>query len=232
MDIIKEIKASFKNGSVLTKLIYINLFLFLGLGISFSIIYLMNGNLAKLTYWFDLPASISILIKKPWTIITYMFTHFKFLHLLFNVLVLYWFGKIFLQYLTQKQLLGVYLTGGIVGAAFFVIAYNIFPVFAPVAGISSAVGASASIMAIIFTLAILVPKHEIRLMLIGKVKIIYLAIIVAAIDIISIPYNNAGGHIAHIGGAAYGVVFALLYKDGKDISAWITKIFDAIINLF
>ncbi|HOE04243.1 MAG TPA: rhomboid family intramembrane serine protease [Bacteroidales bacterium] len=232
MSIVSEIKASFRNGSVVTRLIYMNLAVFLVTGLSFAIIFLLDGNIGNVRKWLEIPADFSLLLSRPWTLITYMFTHFGFLHILFNVLTLYWFGKLFLQYMTQRQLLGVYLSGGIWGGLFFVLSYNVFPAFKSVVGEATAVGASASVMAIIFTVATLVPKHEIHMMFIGKVKLIYLALAVVIIDVVSIPYGNAGGHIAHLGGAAFGVLFAFQYRKGHDIGAWTVKIVDLISRVF
>jgi len=144
------------------------------------------------------------------------------------MLWLYWFGQIFLQYLDQKQLLSVYLLGGISGGLFYIIAYNLFPVFAADMPFSFALGASASVMAIVFAISFYVPNYEVHLFFIGKVKLKFIAIFSIFLDLLSIPNGNAGGHIAHIGGALFGLWFISEYKKGH----LITKKFDRILNSF
>lgn len=242
MDIINEIKASFKDGSILTRLIYINLAVFLILKIIYVFFFLFFGHIdfgMSMDYYFNnfivgkylgvKSNGIDVLIYF-YTIITYMFTHFDFFHILFNMLYLYWFGQIFLSYFTQKQLLSNYIVGGVVGAMFFIFAYNLFPVFNNINAF--AIGASASVMAIIFAISVYVPNHTISLMFIGDVKLKYIAMFSILLDIIQLPTGNAGGHIAHLGGAFWGVMFALQYKKGKDISISSSKIISAFLNMF
>ena len=147
------IKNSFKEGSNLSKLIYINLAVFILVKISAVIAFLFGlapteGNFVL--NWLTLPSDTSELLYRPWTVFTYMFLHEGFLHILFNMLYLYWFGQIFLNFLDQKKLLSIYLLGGLTGAAVFVFAYNIFPVFQESLPFSVALGASASVMAVVF----------------------------------------------------------------------------------
>jgi len=129
MSIADEIKESFRRGSVLTRLIYINVGVFLAIRIIHVFFFLLNQEFALLN-WLALPAGSRQLMQAPWTLVTYMFLHFDFLHILFNVLWLYWMGKIFLFYFDAKKLLGVYLLGGVSGGLFFLLAYNLFPAFA------------------------------------------------------------------------------------------------------
>ncbi len=232
MDVFGEIKASFKKGSVLTRLIYVNLFVFLAISLTGAILYLFEIKTDSLYFWLSLPASPSGLLFRPYTIVSYMFTHFRFLHVLFNVLILYWFGRLFLQYLSGRQLLGVYVWGGLAGALVFIVSYNVFPVFLSSISVSGAVGASASVMAVLFAIATLVPQHEVHMLFFGRVKLMVLALIVIAIDIISIPFDNPGGHIAHVGGSVFGVLFALQYRKGKDITAGIVKTVYALADIF
>jgi hypothetical protein len=128
------------------------------------------------------------------------------------MLWLYWFGKIFLEFLTNRQLILVYFLGGISGGLLYVLAFNFFPVFADIVPVSFALGASASVMAIVTATAFYVPNYTIQLLLIGKLKIGYLAIILFVFDFFMIPSGNAGGHIAHIGGAIFGVVYIYIYR--------------------
>jgi len=230
LDIVNEIKASFKQGTYLTQLIYVNLAVFVLVNLV-SVVFFMLGQPAfesPVLSWLSIPADPMQLIWKPWTVITYMFLHEAFLHILFNMLWLFWFGKIFLQYLDQKQLLSVYLLGGISGGLFYVLVYNLFPVFANSVPYSYALGASASVMAVVFSISFYVPNYEVHLFFIGKVKLKFIAIISIVIDLLSIPNGNAGGHIAHIGGALFGLWFIWEYKKGR----LITKHFENLLNWF
>jgi membrane associated rhomboid family serine protease len=159
-----------------------------------------------------LPADINNFLSKPWTIITYMFTHSELLHILFNMLWYFWFGKIFIDYLGSKKLLNVYILGGIWGAIFFILSFNIFPVFSEYLPYARALGASASVLAIVVAISFYIPNYTLNLLFFGQVKIKYIAIISIIIDLLSIPAENSGGHIAHLGGAFYGMIYGLMLK--------------------
>jgi membrane associated rhomboid family serine protease len=148
-----------------------------------------------------------------------MFLHVQFFHILFNMLWLYWFGEIFVLYLGDKKVLPLYIIGGLSGALIYILAYNLLPVFKPVVEISYMLGASASIFAIVFAAATLNPDHEIGLILIGAVKIKYIALVSLLLDVITIPYSNAGGYIAHVGGALSGFLFIKALRSGWDVTA-------------
>ncbi len=234
MDIINEIKASFKKGTYLTQLIYVNLVVFVLVNL-ISVFYFLIGQPfieSPAISWLSLPADFMQLIWKPWTLITYMFLHEGFMHILFNMLWLYWFGQIFLQYIEQKQLLSVYLLGGISGGLFYIIAYNLFPAFATMIPFSFALGASASVMAVVFATAFYVPDYEVQLFFIGKVKLKFIALFSIVLDLLSIPNGNAGGHIAHIGGALFGFWFISEYKKGKLITKGFNRILDSFFTFF
>jgi membrane associated rhomboid family serine protease len=231
MDIWNDIKTTFREGSVITRLIYINLAVFLFFRIVHLLFFLSGNDFQGLLY-FELPAGISRFFLQPWTLITYMFLHFDFLHILFNLLVLYWFGRIFLDYYNQHQLLGLYLLGGILGGITYMIAYNIFPVFAQVASASFLLGASASIIAILIAAAFRDPNRDIYLFLIGRVPLKFLALFMIISYIIGISASNAGGNLAHLGGALMGWLFVAFQKKGKDFTSfipfletWMKKVF-------
>lgn len=206
------IQNSFRQGSSLTRLIYINIgiFLFLKILNVFFILFYPSGNNYNLFLdYLGLPAYWNFFLYKPWTIVTYMFTHFSFFHLLFNMLWLYWFGSFFLNSFSQRELTGVYLLGGFSGAALYLLSYNLLPVFRQSLYHTTAIGASASVMAIVFAVCFYLPQQRVYIFLIGSVKLIHLALFTALIDILSIPSSNAGGHIAHLGGALFGYLFIL-----------------------
>ena len=234
MSIADEIKHSFKTGTMLARLIYINLAVFILVNVALMIFYLFNvpGKEVQLIHWLAVPADFSNLITRPWTLITYMFLHEGFLHILFNLLWLYWFGKIFLLYLNEKQLLSTYILGGLAGAALYIIAFNVFPAFQQVLSVSYALGASAAVLAIVVAISVYVPNYEIYLMFLGPVKLKYIALVTIGLDIISIAGTNAGGHIAHLGGAAFGYLYISRYKQGKDIAKGFNKTIDSFVTLF
>lgn len=223
MSVLDEIKSSYKYGGNLTRLTYINLGIFLAYNIIRAILFILGHQIGSTyAYLLAVPASLQSLLLRPWTLLTYMFFHEDFLHILFNMLWLYWFGKLFLQFMSQKQLLWVYILGGLSGATLFIITYNLLPAFSPDGAI--ALGASAAIMAVVIAVATLRPNFEIYLLFIGAIKLKYLAIATILIDIISIPASNAGGHISHIGGALFGFIFALKLLKGTDITAPLSSI--------
>lgn len=169
---------------------------------------------------FALPADPRALLSRPWTLFTYMFLHIDFFHILFNLLWLFWFGKIFLEFLSKKKLVWTYLLGGIFGGLTYVFFYNYFPVFSKNVGISFALGASAAVMGIVSSISFYVPRYTIQLFLIGKVRILYIAILLFVLDFFMIRSDNSGGHIAHIGGALYGMGFALWLKESFRLKDW------------
>lgn len=231
MNIADEIKESFKQGSVLTRLIYVNVGVFVLIRLINVLFFLMNASFG-LTSWLALPASVQVLATRPWTLISYMFLHFDFLHILFNVLWLYWMGKIFLRYFDASKLLAVYFLGGISGGLLFLLTYNLFPAFSDVVPVSQLLGASASVLAIIAAVATYAPNHPINLLFIGQIKMKHLALVGIVIYVIGISGSNAGGNLAHIGGALFGFLFVTYLRKGKDITAWFTKLVNGIQKLF
>ena len=241
MTIYEEIKASFRHGNMLTKLIFINTGIFIGIGLLYVgfRLFVPGSTLAEVKAIFNqkvmqymmLSANPVKLITRPWTIITYMFTHQNVWHILFNMLWLYWFGKIFLQYLTEKQMLSTYLLGGLSGAVFYLLLMNLMPWLSDYMS-SAMLGASAAVMAIVIAVAFYVPDFTIYLLLIGPVRLKYIALFSIALDVILIASYNAGGHIAHLGGALYGYIFIMQYRKGKDIGKWLNNFLDDLVTLF
>ena len=235
MSIVDDIKLSFKQGGVLTKFIYINIGVFIVIRL-LQVFYSFSGGPGAdypLLRWVSVPSDPASLLRSPWTLITYMFVHYGFLHFIFNVLVLYWFGKLFLMFFTSRQFVAVYLLGGITGALFYFAAFNTIPVLSSYFHSSLLMGASASIMAILFATAVYRPDFTVYLMFFGHVKMKYIALIYFILDLISITaLQNTGGHLAHIGGAAFGWYFASKLLKGKDITRGFSKMIDNIAGLF
>lgn len=232
MSIADEIKQSFKKGSVMTKIIYVNLGVFLVVNIIDLICILFKLPNAQLLSWLAVPADVNILLHRPWTLFTYMFLHKEIFHILFNLLWFYWFAKIFLEYLDAKKLLGTYITGGIAGAVFYIVAFNLFPVFKPIISQSVALGASASVLAVVTAISFYVPNLTMNLLFIGPVKLKYIALCSILLDLVSISANNPGGHIAHLGGAFWGYIFVIQYKRGNDLNKWFSIMSDRVFNIF
>ena len=201
----------------LIKIIYLNIIVFVVVNIITTIWYLFglhgNSDLQR-TLLHNLGASsnINILIKKPWTLITHMFTHFDIFHGFFNLCYLYFGGKIFIDYLSQKNLLYTYIMGGVTGYIFYLISLSTFPVFEGINENSIALGASASSLAVLIASATYVPNLSINIIWLNNIKLKYIAIILIIIDFLSIINGNSGAHIAHIGGAVYGFTYVYMRK--------------------
>jgi membrane associated rhomboid family serine protease len=215
---LEELGRFFRSKALLPRLILINAGIWLAIGIMRVFSYLLNVPDSSLTNfivdYLALPAKPENLLVRPWTIFTYMFLHIDFFHVLFNMLWLFWFGKIFLEFLKSGQLLAIYLLGGFSGGALFVLFYNIFPVFEKSLDQSVALGASASVMAIVTAISLYVPGYSVPLLLLGRIKIFYIALFLFILDFFMIRSENAGGHIAHIGGALFGLSYMLIRRKG------------------
>lgn len=237
-NIMDEIRESFRKGSVVTKLIYVNLGVFIVVKLLFVFYFLSFGEYTlsqkellfqdRFLRYLMVPSELNQLMLRPWTLFTYMFLHFGFIHIIFNLLVLFWFGRIFLHYLNAKQLLTTYILGGLAGAFVFILFYNLFPAFTS----GNALGASAAIMAIVMGVSFYAPESEVYLMFFGQVKLKYIALVYIIIDVLMIASDNSGGHISHLGGAAYGYLFALQYRRGKDAGKFFSGIIDSLVSLF
>lgn len=234
MNAFDEFKRTFSKRSVLAQLILINIGVFLFLKILGVLFFLFRQeNLEQLVLgYLALPADPGMILKKPWTIISYMFLHYDFFHILFNMLWLYWFGKIFLEYLNPKKMISVYLIGGLAGGLVYVLAFNVFPAFEESVPQSVALGASAAVLAIVMAIAFYVPDYTLYLMFIGPVKLKYIALATVLIDILSIRSGNAGGHLAHLGGALFGFLYAWQLRRGKDMTKGFSRFMDSLFNLF
>lgn len=229
---INNIRNLLRGKDILFRLIIINVAIFIVCAIFRVIGILFDIHYPELGPYFEVSSNIGIALSHAWTLITYMFLHYDVLHILFNMLMLYWFGMIFRSYFTSKHLVAVYILGGIAGALFYILTFNTIPYFTRMSG-SSMIGASAAVTAIIFASAFYNRNLEVGLLFIGRVKIIYIALFIFILDFIALGGgSNTGGHVAHIGGAIFGYIFAVQYLRGKDITRWFNWIVDKIANLF
>lgn len=215
------LKKIFLSKTVLSRIMLINGLVFALVAIIdlFLMLFSFNTTLSPenpVVWLMALPSNLSDLIVKPWTLFTYMILHEGFFHILVNLFMIFVGGTIFLEYLSEEKLMWTYILGGLMGALFFVISFNIFPVFAEAKYFSVLLGASASGFAILIAIATYVPDYSIHLILLGRVKLKYIAIVFVAIDILSIPSGNAGGHIGHLGGAFWGFIYAYYLRQGID----------------
>lgn len=225
-------KFNFPKNSALANLIYFNVGIFFFAKLLEIICVLFNLNPFSALSYLHLTAQTNLLLKQPWSLLTYMFLHTDFFHLFFNMICLYGFGKLFLNYFSQKQLVGLYLLGGIGAGICFIAAYNFFPYFANAVSKSYLLGASGSIMTIILTIALYIPNYEVQLLLIGRIKLKWIATAMVLISVFNTTSSNAGGEFAHIGGALTGILYMYLYKKGKDIVLPINKLIDKVTTLF
>lgn len=228
----KNMWNNIKKKNTVSIFIIINIAVFLILAVLKVFVKLFGVEFLDLNAYIAVSSNATYVVKHIWTLFTYMFVHYDVLHILFNMLMLYWFGQIFSLYFTSKHLVAVYILGGIAGAVFYILSFNTVPYFINL-GNSEMVGASASVTAIIFAAAFYNKNMEVRLLFIGQIKIIYIALFIFILDFIALGGDsNQGGHVAHIGGAILGYFFASQYLKGKDITKWFNKIIDICFNLF
>ena len=234
MGIWDDIKKTFRDGSNLTKLIYVNIAVFILITIAAVIGFLLNNPdiSIKAIDIFSVPSSFKALLLRPWTLITYMFVHKDIWHILFNMLWLYWFGRIFLEYLDQRKLLAVYFLGGLSGALLYILSFNVFPAFAGVVSESVAIGASASVMAIVIAIAAYVPDYTVHLFLFGRIKIKYMALAIFVLTSVMDFPSNSGGKLAHIGGAFFGYFYTFNLRQGREVGKGFNRIIDYFATVF
>lgn len=216
-----------QSGNGLMRIILINVIVFLLVNVLGELLR-FSGNGFSLVYWLSLPGNVILALTHAWTIITYMFLHQGLMHILFNMLWLYWLGKIFVEYVGSKRLIGVYILGGISGGVLFLIAAIIFPLqFYN----TFLLGASAGVMAVVIAIAVLLPDYMMQLMFFGGVRLKYLALASFILTSILDISQNTGGKIAHIGGALFGMVFMLQYKKGTDFTKPVVDFLDWLGSL-
>lgn len=233
MQIWQDIKWQYRYGTTLIKLILINIAVFVIVNIV-NLPFMLMAKTAPfdLAEFLALPAAFCNWLYHPTGFFTYMFVHVGFLHILFNMLGLYWFGQIVQDLIGKSKILPIYILGGLFGGFMYVIAYHIFPVFSDSLMTSTCIGASAAVMAIVLSAATISPDYELGIILIGPVKIKWIALAYVILDLINIQYGNAGGHIAHLGGALFGFIYIKSLQNGTDLARPFYAVSDFISNLF
>lgn len=232
--ILEEFKGAFnKPNNSHVQLIIINVLVFLVLGILKVVADF--GGFVELFYVFDeqfmIPPTIGEFFTRPWTIITYMFNHGGLMHILFNMLWFYFFGRLIIEYLGNEKLISIYIVGGIAGAVAYLFMYNFIPFYADRAGLGM-VGASAAINAIIVAAATLLPNYAVNLLFFGSVRIKYIALFFIVLSLLGITGGNAGGNIAHLGGAGIGYLYIKSMNGGTDIGRWVIVVMNFFKSFF
>lgn len=217
MNFLDELKVHYKMGGFEQKLIYWNVGAFV---LSLALFFRFKLGMFDYPGWLYLSSDGWHVLTHPWTLLTYQFLHDDFFHLLFNMIVLNFTGRIFLTYFSQRQLLGAYFLGGIFAGLVFMSAYT------AIGRTGAVIGASGAIMAILFASTTYAPNMTIRLLLIGYVKLWHFTAVVVALDLIYLLAENTGGHIAHLAGAFFGFVYVKLLQRGIDLSRMLSFIFD------
>lgn len=214
-----NLKNAFKySNNSLYKLMAINILAFAGILVTRIVLSLAGASefYKILLGYLMMPADLETFILQPWSIISYMFLHEGVFHILFNMLFLYWFGMLVNEYLGARKLANIYILGGIAGAIFYMLIFNVSPLFSNTVSASKMLGASAGVYAIVVAAATLAPNTTFRLLLLGDVKIKYIAIFYVVVAFANSAGNNAGGELAHLGGAAMGFFYIIQLRSGSD----------------
>jgi membrane associated rhomboid family serine protease len=222
-NIIDDLKMQYKFGGMAQRLIYWNIACFL---ISLVFFYQFKVGAFDFPNWIALSSDPAVFIMKPWTLLTYAFFHDGFGHIFFNMIVLNFSSTLFLTFFNQKQLLGLYVLSAIFAGIAFVLGYYFLNLSA------SIVGASGAIMAILVATTTYSPLMNVRLLLIGNVKLWHITLVILVIDLMQIRLDNSGGHIAHLAGAFFGFLFIKLLESGTDLSKIVSSVADFFVNLF
>lgn len=229
--IIDDVKRTFQSGNMVSKLIIINVAVFLFVLIIG--IFLKQGDPNAAAYqWLIKNLAVSsegmTILRKPWTLVSHMFLHEGLWHLAWNMLLFYWFGRIVGDFIGDRKILPIYILGGLAGILVYFIAAKI-----GVVGSSIALGASAAVMAVISTAACLSPNYMMRLLIIGDVSIKYIVLFLIILDLVGISnMDNTGGHIAHLGGVAFGALFVYLLRNGFDLADGFNEFISQVKSIF
>ena len=232
---IEEFKAVWKkpdNG--LIQIILINAIVFIIINLV-RVITSISGNPETYAWVINqlaLPSDISTFLIKPWTIISYFFTHEGFFHVLFNMLFFYWFGKIIYEFLGNNKLINLYVLGGLLGGLLFILIYNLIPFYHDRVHMSILMGASAGVFAVVVGAATFMPNYTFFLLFLGPIKIKYIAIFYVLLSFFNIDGSNAGGELSHLGGALIGFLYVQQLKKGNDFGQPIISVIQFVKSLF
>jgi membrane associated rhomboid family serine protease len=223
MNIVDDLKLQYKLGGIVFRLIFWNVLCFL---VSLVFFYQFKSGVFNFPNWVALSSEPSVFITKPWTLLTYAFFHDGFGHLFFNMLVLNFASTLFLTFFTPKQYLGLYVLSALFAGIAFILGYYVLHLS------SGIVGASAAIMAILVATTTYRPLMEVRLLIIGNVKLWHITAVILILDLMQFRLGNTGGHISHISGAVFGFIFIKLLQNGIDLTKIVSRFLDFFANLF
>ena len=232
LDEFKDAFAKHNNG--LIQLIWINVMVFVVLILLKVVLYFSgsSGIYTLVVNNLSLPAALTGLAFRPWTLLTYAFVHEDPFHILFNMLTLYWFGALIQEYIGNKRVISIYILGALAGGVLYVVMYNLLPAFKTSVDASSMLGASGAVLAIVVAAATLLPNYTFFLLFFGPIRIKYIAAFMVILSLLSTTGRNAGGNFAHLGGALFGYFFIVALKKGTDLGTPINAIGDFLINYF
>ena len=225
MNIIDDLKLQYKIGGIVTQLIFWNAALFVFPWLFFALLSLLGVNIDYLHY-VSLSSNPALLLWKPWSLLSYAFFHSGIMHIVFNMIVLNFSGRLFMTFFTSKQLLGLYMLSAIFAGLCYILVFYILNINAPI------VGASAAIMAILVATTTYYPLMELRLLIIGNVKLWHVTAVIIIIDLMQLRSENMGGHISHLSGALFGFIFIKLLQNGTDLSVSVSRVITFFANLF
>ena len=227
MSFFYNLKYRFGSFSIAEKIILINVVFFLFPMLLNVLFFLFNIPTSSYLNWLQLSPNLLTFIKRPWSLITYSFVHSGFFHLLWNMVLLYYAGRLLLNLFPDRIFINNYFLGVISGGLIFISSYSIFPVFE--GNYPPLIGASAGVMAVFIFICTYTPNQEIRFFFI-KLKLKHIGVAFFFLDIIQIPYGNAGGHLAHVGGAILGFFYARQLGEGRDIGSGFQNIWQSIFK--
>ncbi|AHJ96449.1 rhomboid family intramembrane serine protease [Hymenobacter swuensis] len=233
MSIANDIRTAFsRRDNALNQLLLINVLVFVFLVLFRTVMFVLTKNRDAhllLMDWLAVPSVPTLLLTRPWTLLTYSFVHINFFHILFNLINLYWFGGLVREYLGDRRLVSLYVLGALSGALIYLLAFNFIPAFR--VGPAILYGASGSVTAVILAAATLLPDYTFSIILLGPVRIKYIAAVVVLVSIAGVNGGNAGGDIAHLGGALLGFLFVKQLQAGRDLGRPIQAVGDWVVRL-
>jgi membrane associated rhomboid family serine protease len=229
MSVWTSLKIRFNQLTISEKLIAVMIVLFVLPFFSRTLLFLFNISSINILEWFGLYPSFESLLIRPWTLITYGFFHASLGHIFWNLLLLYFVGRMLLNLFNERQFINIFFNGILVGGVVFVVSYSIFPAFS--GQFPPLIGSSAGVMALLVFLAAYAPYQEIYVWFV-RIKIVYIALFLVLIDVVQIPTNNAGGHLAHLGGAFWGWLYQHQLAKGTDIGRWFSNSCESVVKWF
>lgn len=224
MNIIDDLKLHYKTGGIVTRLIFWNVALFVLPWLLFGLLSLLGITIDYIQY-VSLSSNPAILLWKPWSLLSYSFFHSGIMHIVFNMIVLNFSGRLFMTYFTSKQLFGLYVLSAIFAGITYILVFYVLNISAPI------VGASAAIMAILVATTTYYPLMDLRLLIIGNVKLWHITAVIIIVDLMQLRSENMGGHISHLAGAFFGFIFIKLLQNGTDLSKIVSGVLDFFENL-